>query len=165
MGVRLIGVALASGSEPLADPARAGPDRDDVRKGPQSLDLDRRRLAGAGRRDPGHRNEPTSVQSADRLLRAEDAKQHAERSLNRAPPPLRVGAVGGNVERVVAHPPREQRDRSVDLAAPQIPHLDGGAVHLEAPGLSLARRPRMGAPPSRGLMATAGAPGDRPLRV
>src|SRR5664280_3693754 len=55
VGVRLIGVPPAPGSEPFADPrSRAGPDRDEVRQGPQSLDLDGRRLAGAGRRYPGH---------------------------------------------------------------------------------------------------------------
>jgi hypothetical protein len=122
MDVRHIRVVLGPGRDPLPDPS-GRPRAEAQHAGEQPQALPRLRLAGPRRGDPRHGDDPSLPHGADWLLRREDSEQRPHHAGVAGEPPLRILPVGGDVQRVVSHPPGEHTDGVLDLIRAQIAHL------------------------------------------
>ena len=81
-------------------------------------------LAGSSRRHAADGDEGLPVERAEWPLRSKNAEQRREHPLERTLTPLGVRAIGSDIQRVIAHPARQQCDGGAYLVAAQVSDVD-----------------------------------------
>ncbi len=119
----LVGVVARPLVEPAPGPHRRA--RSELRHGRgHAQPLADRRLTGAGRGDAGDRDELPVRSEAEGLLVHEVLEDGPKRGGDQALPSLGVLAVGGDVDRVVAHAAREEIDGLRHVRPGEVDDLD-----------------------------------------